>query len=71
MAKMKSAAIVDKKSNSMLMLVGSWDDFYSLEYNNYWRTEISEEFVERNYSEVLGAASLGNDFFNRYLLSKS
>ena len=61
---------LQKTQNAKVMLVGSWDDFYSLEYNDYWRKEASGEFVERNYSEVLDAASLGNQFFNRYLQTK-
>ena len=52
-----------------VLLISSWDDVYSLEYNNYWRAEMSTAFVERNYVEVLDAASLGEDFFNRYLIS--
>jgi hypothetical protein len=61
---------LSKTDNAKVLLIGSWDDFYSLEYNSYWRTEISEEYVERNYDEVLDAASLGDDFFNSYLQSK-
>ena len=53
-----------------MLLIGSWDDFYSLEYNDYWRSEMNSDFVERNYTEVLDAASLGDEFFNNYLHSK-
>jgi hypothetical protein len=59
---------LSKTRNAKVQLIASWDDFYSLEYNNYWRAEMSTEFVERNYVEVLDAASLGEDFFNRYLV---
>ena len=62
---------LSKTKNAKVQLVGSWDDFYSLEYNNYWRAEMSTEFVERDYVEVLDAASLGEDFFNRYLVSNN
>jgi len=62
---------LSKNPDAKVLLVGSWDDFYSIEYNDYWRAEISDEFVERNYDEVLDAASLGDIFFNSYLLSKS
>ena len=62
---------LSKTKNAKVQLVGSWDDFYSLEYNNYWRAEMSTEFVERNYVEVLDAASLGEYFFNRYLVSNN
>ncbi len=53
-----------------VLLLSSWDDVYSLEYNNYWRSEVSEDFVEARYDEVLDAASLGDDFFNQFLQSK-
>jgi hypothetical protein len=62
---------LSKTKNAKVQLIASWDDFYSLEYNNYWRAEMSTEFVERNYVEVLDAASLGGDFFNRYLVSNN
>ena len=58
---------LSKSDNSTVLLVGSWYDFYSHEYNDYWRSEMGEGFVERNYGEVLDAASLGNDYFNQYL----
>ena len=61
---------LSRSNNAKVVFVGSWDDFYSLEYNDYWRKEVNTEFVERNYSEVLDAASLGDDFFNKYLNSK-
>jgi hypothetical protein len=60
---------LSKTKNAKVQLVASWDDFYSLEYNNYWRAEMSTEFVERNYGEVLDAASLGEEFFNQYLVT--
>jgi hypothetical protein len=53
-----------------VLLLSSWDDVYSLENNNYWRSEVSEEFVEGRYDEVLDAASLGDEFFNQFLHSK-
>jgi hypothetical protein len=55
--------------NSVLLLP-SYDDVYALEFNNYWRTEVSEDFVESRYDEVLDAASLGDEFFNQFLQSK-
>jgi hypothetical protein len=58
---------LSKNKDAKVLLVASWDDFYSLEYNNYWRKEVSADFVERNYEEVLDAASLGNEFFKNYL----
>jgi hypothetical protein len=59
-----------KTKNPIVLPVGSWNDFYSLEYNDYWRKEVGGEFVERTYGEVLDAASLGDDFFNQYLHAK-
>jgi len=61
---------LSRSNNAKVLLVGSWDDFFSLEYNDYWRKEVNTDFVERSYSEVLDAASLGDDFFNKYLNSK-
>ena len=61
---------LSKSDNSTVLLVGSWDDFYLLEYNGYWRSELGEGFVERNYGEVLAAASLGDDYFNQYLRAR-
>jgi len=61
---------LSKTKNAKVQLLASWDDFYSLEYNNYWRAEMNTEFVERSYADVLNAASLGDKFFNEYLNSK-
>ena len=55
---------------SSVLLLSSYDDVYSLEYNNYWRSEVSEDFVEGRYDEVLDASSLGDEFFNQFLQSK-
>ena len=55
---------------SSVLLLSSYDDVYSLEYNNYWRSEVSEYFVEGRYDEVLDASSLGDEFFNQFLQSK-
>ncbi len=61
---------LSKTKNAKVQLIASWDDFFSLEYNNYWRAEMNTEFVERSYVDVLNAASLGDKFFNEYLNSK-
>ena len=61
---------IQNTENARVLLVGSWDDFYLLEYNDHWRKKVGGEFVERNYGEVLDAASLGDQFFNRYLQTK-
>ena len=62
---------LSRTKNAKVQLMASWDDFYSLEYNNYWRAEINTEFVERDYGEVRDAASLGDDFFNKYIVSNN
>jgi hypothetical protein len=56
--------------NGKLMLLSSFDDFYSIQSNDNLRRETSEAFVERGYDEILSAASLGDEFFNGYLGSK-
>jgi hypothetical protein len=61
---------LSKTKNAKVQLLASWDDFFSLEYNNFWRTEMSTEFVERSYVDVLNAASFGERYFNNYLQSK-
>jgi hypothetical protein len=61
--------LVSSGARSVLLL-SSYDDVYSLEYNNYWRSEASEDFVEGRNDEVLDAASLGDEFFNQFLQSK-
>ena len=61
---------LSKSDNSTVLLVGSWDDFYSHEFNDYWRSEMGVGYVERNYGEILDAASLGNDYFNKFLRAR-
>ena len=61
--------LVSSGARSVLLL-SSYDDVYSLEYNNYWRSEASEDFVEGRNDEVLDAASFGDEFFNQFLQSK-
>jgi hypothetical protein len=56
--------------NGKLMLLSSFDDFYSIQSNDNLRRETSEAFVERGYDEILSASSLGDEFFNDYLGSK-
>jgi hypothetical protein len=58
---------LSRSDNSTVLLVGSRDDFYLHEYNDYWRSEMGEGFVERNYGELLDAASPGDDYFNHSL----
>ena len=61
---------INEIKNSKVLLLGSWNDYYSIEYNFYWRQEMGERFVERDYEEVLNAASYGDELFNQYLSSK-
>ena len=56
--------------NEKLMLLSSYDDFYSIQSNDKLRRESSEAFVERGYDEILSAASFGDEYFNSYLRSK-
>jgi hypothetical protein len=56
--------------NGKLMLLSSFDDFYSIQSNDNRRRETSEARVERGYDEILSAASLGDEFFNGYLRLK-
>lgn len=56
--------------NGKLMLLSSFDDFYSIQSNDKLRRESSEAFVERGYDEILSAASFGDEYFNSYLRSK-
>ena len=65
----EDGVLVSAGARSVLLL-SSYDDVYSLEYNNYWRSEVSEDFIEGRYDEVLDAASLGDEFFNKFLQSK-
>ena len=61
---------LSKTNNAKVQLIASWDDLFSLEYNNYWRAEMNTNFVERSYVDVLNAASLGEKYFNNYLQSR-
>lgn len=57
-------------SNGKLLLLSSFDDFYSIRSNDILRRETNETYSERGYGEILSAASLGNQFFIGYLHSK-
>lgn len=61
---------INETENPKVLLLGSWNDYYSIEYNSFWRQEMGEKFVERDYEEVLDAASYGDELFNQYLNSK-
>lgn len=59
--------ILQKTKSSKVLYLASYDDFYEIESNFVKRREISEDFAERGYNEVLTAASLGDISFNNYL----
>lgn len=61
---------IEETENSKVLILGSWNDYYSIKYNSYWRQEMGEKFVERDYEEVLDAASYGDEHFNQYLNSR-
>ena len=56
--------------NGELLLLSSFDDFYSIQSNDNLRRETNEAYAERGYDEILSAASLGDEFFNGYLRTK-
>ena len=60
-------AEITNTANGRLLLLSSFDDFYSIQSNYDLRRETSEIYVERGYTEILAAASLGSSFFNQYL----
>ena len=60
---------MNKGPRGKLLYISSYDDFYNLEVKNNLRREMGERFSERGQQEILGAASLGEDFFVSYLNS--
>jgi hypothetical protein len=63
-------AEVAGSSNGKILMLSSFDDFYSFRSTNDLRRETSEAYVERGYDEILSAASLGDRYFNQFLQSK-
>jgi hypothetical protein len=61
---------IEETKKSKVLILGSWNDYYTIKYNSYWRREMGEKFVERDYEEVLDAASYGDELFNQYLISR-
>jgi hypothetical protein len=61
---------IENTNNGKLLLLSSYDDFYSIQSNEILRRETSEAYVERGYEEILSAASLGDEFFSIFLLDK-
>ena len=60
---------VAKTKHGKIMLLSSFDDFYSIRSNFDSRREFGETHVERGYDKVLSAASLGDESFNAYLIN--
>lgn len=63
-------AIVADSPNGKVLMLSSFDDFYSFRSTNDLRRETSEAYVERGYDLILSAASLGDRYFNHFLRSK-
>jgi len=63
------SAVANTK-NGKMMLLSSFDDFYSIQSNDNLRRETSETYAERGYDKILSAASLGDEIFNGFLQSK-
>ena len=61
---------VTATKHGKVMLLSSFDDFYSIRSNFDLRREFGESYVERGYDKVLSAASLGDESFNAYLINK-
>ena len=61
---------VAKTKHGKVILLSSFDDFYSIRSNFDLRREFGEAHVERGYDKVLSAASLGDERFNAYLMNK-
>ena len=59
--------VLKKSKLSKVLFLASYDDFYEIEPNFLRRNEISEDFAEAGYNEILTAASLGDLSFNKYL----
>ena len=60
---------VAKTKHGKIMLLSSFDDFYSIRSNFDSRREFGETHVERGYDKVLSAASLGDESFSAYLIN--
>ena len=59
--------VLKKSKLSKVLFLASYDDFYEIEPNFLRRNEMSEDFAEAGYNEILTAASLGDLSFNKYL----
>ena len=61
---------VANTKHGKVMLLSSFDDFYSIRSNFDLRRKFGETYVERGYDRILSAASLGDMSFNAYLSNK-
>jgi hypothetical protein len=67
---------LDATSDSKVLMIASWDDYYEIPLNHYFRNILNDRFplrridtAERGYDEVLSYASLGELEFGKYLNS--
>jgi hypothetical protein len=61
-------ARLPSSNEGKVLLLSSFDDFYSISTNYFHRVDESENFIEKGYDEVLRYASQGDKVFNSYLI---
>jgi hypothetical protein len=63
--------VVSKNGNGRVLFLSSFDDFYDNEINQ-WKRRVSNAITaEEGRDEIISAASLGDAFFNNFLISHS
>jgi hypothetical protein len=60
---------VKKTDNGKALFLSSFDDFYDIELNVFNRRQVGESNAEAGYVEILQAASLGDEYFNDFLIA--
>ena len=63
-------SILATEHSKRVITLASWDDLYEVESEQLARKEISLSYTEYGQIQILDAASLGDEFFNSYLLQK-
>ena len=61
-------SILATEHSKRVITLASWDDLYDVESEQLARKEISLSYTEYGQIKILDAASLGDEFFNSYLL---
>ena len=61
-------SILATENSKRVITLASWDDLYEVESEQLARKEISLSYTEYGQIQILDAASLGDEFFNSYLL---